>query len=419
MQTTETAVELQIEQNATQEEDAGDNDQAEPSEAVSADEENNETGDAGKKKKEKKKDKKEKKKDKKNKSEEDEEEPAVEAVGLLSGDEEEKGTDDAGKGGKKEKKGKKKKVKQKKKMRRLIREIADTCDDQDGFDIYQWNAFAHWVYRNADGFVKKTNDEGRANMKRASSADGDDDEEDDEEPEDVIVPVTGLYYAFYMFQALITGFLQTGGLIILFYRIIEQGSQEKAWCAMDGAVDGKLVVGAFAYYVGFTVDAYIQSIKSAGMYAFFAMMKDPAFAKPGRSAYENVPFFVDTTWVNIGYIINSFALFVALYLSYFIIFFSESTFDVILNSVAVFFILEIDDLMITDTKYERVEALINTLREKEGGKIIVPEEFHDLGDSKEPACKCVLIGIRACIGIIAVISKFIIFIAPIVMAVCF
>ena len=68
--------------------------------------------------------------------------------------------------------------------------------------------------------------------------------------------------------------------------------------------------------------------------------------------------YINVVWLRIGFSVNVFASIVAVYGSFLVVFFSNDSLDMILNSVALFFVVEMDDLLVKKEDYERVEKYI-------------------------------------------------------------
>merc|ERR1719242_124574 len=68
--------------------------------------------------------------------------------------------------------------------------------------------------------------------------------------------------------------------------------------------------------------------------------------------------FVNSTWLKIGLYVNIIASIFAVYGAFIVVFFSENALDMVLNSVALFFVLELDDLLVGVSDYEQIEQYI-------------------------------------------------------------
>lgn len=87
--------------------------------------------------------------------------------------------------------------------------------------------------------------------------------------------------------------------------------------------------------------------------------------------------WLNQIWLRLGFSINLFVAILAIYGSFLVIYFSTSSLDMVLNSVALFFIVELDDLLVRNKDYQRILKYIKQLIE-DGKKI---------GVKKDPCCK--------------------------------
>merc|ERR1719242_1453811 len=68
--------------------------------------------------------------------------------------------------------------------------------------------------------------------------------------------------------------------------------------------------------------------------------------------------FVNSTWLKIGLYVNILASIFAVYGAFIVVFFSENALDMVLNSVALFFVVELDDLLVKTSDYAMIESYI-------------------------------------------------------------
>ena len=146
-------------------------------------------------------------------------------------------------------------------------------------------------------------------------------------------------YTYYL-KALCCAIFQSAGLVIFIYNAIRD--TDKSLCESDADWDVKCIATIATLYISLTMGGMIQIIDSQGLYEF-----------DGWSS-ETIPPFLDRRWLFLGLYVNYFALMGAILGSFILIYVSESALDVILNAVALFFVVEMDDLMIDQYDYERV-----------------------------------------------------------------
>merc|ERR1711920_218233 len=75
--------------------------------------------------------------------------------------------------------------------------------------------------------------------------------------------------------------------------------------------------------------------------------------------------FLNIIWLRIGFSVNVFASILAVYGSFMVVFFSDNSLDMILNSVALFFVVELDDLLVKGSDYQRIGDHIRQYLAKE------------------------------------------------------
>eukprot|EP01084_Bolivina_argentea_P148244 259214_1 len=147
---------------------------------------------------------------------------------------------------------------------------------------------------------------------------------------------------FYYCRAICCSLFQTVGLAIFMVEIIS--NNEKESCAYDGLWSTRVVASIACAYISLTTTSKLLKLDEQCLY------------RTMTSTMRCVPPFIHMKWIYLGFYVNFFSLFIAIYGSYFVIYISESTFDIVLNSVAIFFVVEIDDLMIDGWDYGRVES---------------------------------------------------------------
>lgn len=89
-----------------------------------------------------------------------------------------------------------------------------------------------------------------------------------------------------------------------------------------------------------------------------------------KGMYKNMKYaenvkFINIVWLQLGFTVNVIVSIIAVYGSFIVIFFSDNSLDMVLNSVALFFIVELDDLLVNDNDYERIGDYIENTVQKE------------------------------------------------------
>lgn len=201
---------------------------------------------------------------------------------------------------------------------------------------------------------------------------------------------------FYYMKAMCCALFQTAGLVIFIYNAIRE--TDKELCAGDGDWDVRAIATIATLYISLTMGGMVQTIDSQGLYEF-----------DGWST-ETIPPFLSPRWLFVGLYVNYFSLMGAILGSFIVIYVSESALDVVLNAVALFFVVEMDDLMIDEYDYERiVDFFKDTYDPKQ-----YPTAYEDT------KCESICIKSGGCTVIICVLVAMLgALAAPFYMAICF
>eukprot|EP01084_Bolivina_argentea_P130384 230164_1 len=229
-------------------------------------------------------------------------------------------------------------------VQRVIAHAIQCCDDQSGFDIYQVLAIRYYDAESRN-----------ARPSRPFSK-------------------IGIYTEFVSFPpflqtlmiAIIAGFAQTVGISIVIYKLLmsyfvngEIGIE--GICAMDASrwsevYSLRMLSFVFSLVITFYVSSVMNAIEHSGLYEILNRLKLEHINKIDDIVLE---------LLYIGHTINYFVCLLAVIGSYFIVFetnrvdpddegfvdYSHSGLDMILNAVALFFMLELDDLMVSSQAY--------------------------------------------------------------------
>ena len=132
--------------------------------------------------------------------------------------------------------------------------------------------------------------------------------------------------------------------------------------------------------------------------AFLALISIDHLNNIEKGLYKNLSFGINLKWVNslwlrFGLSINIVVSIIAVYGSFLVVFFSDNSLDMILNSVALFFIVELDNILVQKTDYKKIMKYIESQEYK-----------NEVIDDRERGCchcctKC-LNKLSLCIGCI-------------------
>ena len=176
-------------------------------------------------------------------------------------------------------------------------------------------------------------------------------------------------------------------------------SEDKEWCNIEdyesytaNDIGFKVMVTCYSLVLATSLYAQLDAVLDAGFYLYLD--------------YENKDYkWISSNILHFGRIWNMLTLVLTFAQSFLIIFFSDSVLDIILNSVALLFIVDIDNIMVDSDDYEKIRQWFYEIKEKN----IINQAF-DTKPNKSVARKT----IYAIYIFLAMISFFLIFLTPIV-----
>mmetsp|Transcript_33759 Transcript_33759/g.54015 ORF Transcript_33759/g.54015 Transcript_33759/m.54015 type:complete len:330 (-) Transcript_33759:87-1076(-) len=196
----------------------------------------------------------------------------------------------------------------------FVQRVLKCCDNEDEFDIYQLQAFRS---QTREGFKQC------------------------------------LAYYSNIIKAVLCALTQIFGIIVISIDTVESGLNSKKWCnPMQYDETGGLIL----HHLVLKVLAFLFS-------SFLAYYSMEALEAIDKGMYRNLNYAENLQWINqiwlrVGFSINLFVAIIAVYGSFLVIHFSESSQDMVLNSVALFFIVELDDLLVRRKDYEQIEEFV-------------------------------------------------------------
>jgi len=195
--------------------------------------------------------------------------------------------------------------------REYIEHVLACCVAEDGFDIYQLMAFKSDTKENWKEHV---------------------------------------IYALEVLKSVVCALTQCVGIFLVMHDFVEQGLTNKMMCNPPIYDEGawmaiyhsqlKLLAFLFSSFLAFFSIDQLKSVER-GMYQRFS-----------RGANLKL---VNLVWLRIGLSVNIFVTIVAVYGSFVTVFFSHSSMDMILNSVALFFLVELDDMLVKADDYATIK----------------------------------------------------------------
>merc|ERR1719229_501930 len=161
-------------------------------------------------------------------------------------------------------------------------------------------------------------------------------------------------YCFNIIKCALCALTQIFGILIIIFEVVKLGLEEKGWCNIPSFTDGSifwLVVNSNKKILAFLFGSFlayfsIDSLTTVDKGMYFKMQHS-----------ERVKW-VNKVWLRIGFTVNLFVSIIAVFGSFLVIFFTDNSLDMVLNSVALFFIIELDDLLVKNSDYDRIEEYI-------------------------------------------------------------
>merc|ERR1719445_2476701 len=151
-----------------------------------------------------------------------------------------------------------------------------------------------------------------------------------------------------------------------------------------GEVMYKILAFLFATMISINLGKAIHTIKTNG---FNSILEEGELTGLEPRHFHRVQV-VDLALLQMGVLINMYALFLAVFGSFFLIYASEDgadSLDMVFNSLALFFLIELDDLLVQDNDYQDVQTYVQgrqqELEEKAEKLDSIAEESQEAGAS--------------------------------------
>jgi len=212
-----------------------------------------------------------------------------------------------------------------------INRVLKCCREKDGFDLYQLMAF------------------------ESSTKHGIKD---------------NMHYYYGILKALLCALTQSLGMIIIMVDYVHEGLEcrdvhsemaaHEVWdavCPLDVFEFSSSRFGVIFVALQYKIVAFLFSAFLA-FYCFDRLVGVEVGMYRKMKHAANLEF-VNSYWLKIGLYVNVFASIFAVYGAFIVVFFSDNALDIVLNSVALFFVVELDDLLVKTGDYERIESYLN------------------------------------------------------------
>jgi len=199
-----------------------------------------------------------------------------------------------------------------------------------------------------------------------------------------------------LFMAFIIGLTQTWGSSVVVYKLwnayfddgfnsVECDMTEERW---SNVFSLKVLAFLLSLVVTFFISILLKSVKHNGLYEIMETLELKHVER-----IENVSIF----FIQFGQFVNYYVCMTAILGSYFIIFisnqgekeddgsidYSSAGLDMILNAVALFFLMELDNMMVTDEDYEVCSEHLQEVLENYTPDVRINEDYKDKHDGNE------------------------------------
>eukprot|EP01084_Bolivina_argentea_P258415 435646_1 len=224
------------------------------------------------------------------------------------------------------------------------------------------------------------------------------------ETHDIVDKYKNVKLYFYYAKAAICLLFQTVVLCIYIYVLVDRNKKPFKTCRWEFNDENwytKIVALVACLYVSVNIGALMQTLDNQGLYQI------------DSTTFEDCPPYINRFWIYFGLYTNFVALFIALYGSFIVIFVSVDAVEIVLNCVAIFFVLDIDDLLADHYDYERIQKWFENEKD-------VAEKYKDnVALHIKSYEKCCAGCMGTSIGLFAIFSVAVAFVAPFVVFICY
>lgn len=150
----------------------------------------------------------------------------------------------------------------------------------------------------------------------------------------------GVFWGYWsdIFKAFACAFAQISTIIVLYTITLDQS--DKGWCDGEGENTSRIMAISYTLILSTAFYNIYDNNQNSGFYLHLEY----------ESKDNN---FISSSWLHFGRIINGLVVINCVYLSFLVILFSDDPFDIILNSIALLFIADIDNMVIDHDDYEK------------------------------------------------------------------
>eukprot|EP01084_Bolivina_argentea_P173684 300864_1 len=213
-----------------------------------------------------------------------------------------------------------------------------------------------------------------------------------------------LFYLIDLIRVLLMAFVQIASVVVLYVYAItnEKSSSTRGWCDGNGETTARIMAISYSYILSSVFGVLFFQLET-GFYKHLHSLTQGGFSDYGYS-------FLSTSWLTFGKVINYTVLLNACYLSFCVILMSEEPLDIILNSMALLFILDLDNMVVSNRDYNDVLEFF----ENENNIKNMKDEY--AGNSCGNTCRFICISI---IMLLAALSVVVMCAMPFVIGYCY
>ena len=228
------------------------------------------------------------------------------------------------------------------------------------------------------------------------------------------------YDIFYynIFKALVTFFVQIASVLVLMDYAFDTIRKEadKDFCDQSGAAGPKTMAVSYTTYLSLILWSTVQQGRTAGFYAYCN--------KDDSEFDEGIYKLVNYTWLTVGRTLCHGVILSAFSLSFMIIFYTTDPMDIILNAVALLFIAEIDNTVVTPNDYEDMKDWLDENQEEWQGWMNKSDHDDDEKKTCRERCANCWLSCRMSTGTfvkicVDVFTFFMVIMAPLTIIVCY
>eukprot|EP01084_Bolivina_argentea_P152228 265587_1 len=260
----------------------------------------------------------------------------------------------------------------------LLIECIAGLQDEDGLDIYQvlalrWNEVESRKAKHARPFQKFCCKKRFASIPRRYQS---------------------------LIMAIIASVAQTIGLTVVVAELIQQHTGD-GFCTSFPSTTNYFLSVLLSLMVTFIVIITFQNVQECALYKFITLHPEDI----DRLRNNNCGISISIYWLYAGHFINGYACIVGAIGSYMIVFQAQQVLDLILNAIALLFMLEIDNMFTGPQDYHDCVKCLQKYRKAYKSESNIDVKYNSSSENinrnvKGICCASIMYGFASCVGII-------------------